>query len=125
MDVIKQTKYWIETAEDDLHTAEILINNRKLLHGLFFCHLSIEKAIKAHIVHFTLKVPARSHNLFFLIGLADLNLNDAEKDLCSLLMAYHIEGRYPDNYPVAPSMTRTKEIFTKTKTLLQCLKAKL
>jgi HEPN domain-containing protein len=50
IDKIKQIEYWIEGAEEDLSTAELLIREKRILHGLFFCHLVIEKAIKAHIV---------------------------------------------------------------------------
>ncbi|MBE2227880.1 MAG: HEPN domain-containing protein [Ignavibacteria bacterium] len=49
----KQVEYWISGADSDLDTAKLLLENNKILHGLFFCHLSIEKAIKAVIVQST------------------------------------------------------------------------
>ena len=62
----KQIEYWIEGAKNDLEAAELLIKNGKILHGLFFCHLSIEKAIKAFVVKETKEVPPGSHNLIYL-----------------------------------------------------------
>lgn len=50
IEIQKQIKYWINGAEDDLLTAELLIQEWRILHGLFFCHLVIEKGIKAHVV---------------------------------------------------------------------------
>ena len=41
MNVKKQINHWVNGAIDALDTAEILIEKRKILHGLFFCHLSI------------------------------------------------------------------------------------
>ncbi len=48
IDVEKQIDYWTSSAKDDLVTAKILIEKERYLHGLFFCHLVIEKALKAH-----------------------------------------------------------------------------
>jgi hypothetical protein len=42
IDIKKQIEYWINSAEDDLVTAELLIREKRILHGLFFCHLVIE-----------------------------------------------------------------------------------
>ncbi len=125
MNTEKQIHYWFETAADDLHTAEVLLNNKKILHALFFCHLCVEKAIKAHIVRRTSKTPVKSHNLLYLIGITDIMFTDDEKDFCALLMMYHLEGRYPENYPSTPSQSEAEEIFAKTKSLFQCLTKKL
>ena len=43
MDIKKQIEYWINSSEDDLETAGLLIKNKKILFGLFLCHLCIEK----------------------------------------------------------------------------------
>ena len=50
IDVEKQISYWKSGAINDLISAKILIERNRLLHGLFFCHLVIEKIIKAHVV---------------------------------------------------------------------------
>ena len=68
MDIQKQIEYWIKTAEDDLVSAGLLIQNERYLHGLFFCHLCIEKSIKAHVVKETNQIPPKLHNLSFLLS---------------------------------------------------------
>lgn len=125
MDIQKQIEYWISTAVDDLQTAELLISNRKTLQGLFFCHLSIEKIIKAHIVGETGIIPPKSHNLLFLVTLTKLVISESNKDLCALLMTYQLEGRYPENYPDIPSYNVANEILLKTKSLFEWFKVRL
>lgn len=125
MGIEEQIAYWVNTANDDLQAADLLISNRKVLHGLFFCHLCIEKGIKAHIVRFTGEIPPKSHNLLFLLSKTGLRLTEEEKDFCAVLMNYQLEGRYPEYYPSTPSSQLAKELFIKTKDLFSCLKEKL
>ncbi len=84
MGTAEQIDYWIKSAIDDLQIAELLISNGKILQGLFFSHLCIEKVIKAHFVRFTAEIPPRSHNLLYLLSKTDLTLSEDEKDLCSI-----------------------------------------
>ena len=59
----KQVEYWTLSASSDLSTAELLIEHNKILHGLFFCHLVLEKALKAKYVKFNSKLAPKNHNL--------------------------------------------------------------
>jgi HEPN domain-containing protein len=72
IDVEKQIEYWKSGAIDDLETAKILIDKNRLLHGLFFCHLVVEKAIKAQVVKYSKEIAPRSHNLIYLLEKTDL-----------------------------------------------------
>ena len=125
MDFKKQIDYWINTAEDDFGTSEYLLSGKRILQGLFFCHLTIEKAIKAHVTRCIKNIPPKSHNLANLLKLTDLELSEDDKDFCAILMAYQLEGRYPEYYPKAPSLKKAEEYFKKTRTLFQWLKTKL
>ncbi len=79
MDIKRQIEYWRKGANDDLDTARILIERGRMVHGLFFCHLVIEKALKALVVKQTLELAPRSHNLIHLSELANLSpLEDDE-----------------------------------------------
>ncbi len=125
MEISKQLTYWREGAISDLETAELLIKNRRLLHGLFFCHLTMEKILKAFVVKTTLELPPKSHNLLRLYEIAHLSLADDEIQLLEILMVYQLEGRYPEYYPNLPHFSFANDILTRTKKLLQCLKEKL
>ena len=121
IDLKKQIDYWTKGAEDDLLIADLLIRERKILHGLFFCHLVIEKAIKAHVVKKTRDVAPRSHNLNYLSEKADLDYDEETEIFLGILMKYQLQGRYPDYNPVKPDNLRVIEYFEKTKSLFQWL----
>ena len=125
MDISKQLSYWIEGATSDLETAELLIKNKRLLHGLFFCHLTIEKVLKAWVVKTTLDLPPKTHNLLRLYEKTNLSLSDEDIKLIEILMIYQLEGRYPEYYPSLPGISFTDNILSRTKILMQCLKEKL
>jgi HEPN domain-containing protein len=125
IDVTKQMAYWMAGAGEDIATAELLIAENRILHGLFFCHLVLEKAIKAHVVKATGDTPPRSHNLFFLSEKALLEFDEDNQQFLGILMKYQLQGRYPDYNPLLPDLQRANEYLDKTKTLLQWLKEKL
>jgi len=125
MDINKQIKYWISSAETDLDSAKLLIDNMKILHGLFFCHLVIEKAIKAHIVKEMSEVPPKSHNLMFLIEKSNLEIDTEQDIFFGILMKYQLEGRYPDYNPKVPSKEKALQYFLKTEEIFIWLKNKL
>ena len=125
IDIKKQIEYWSEGAEDDLSTAELLIREKRILQGLFFCHLVVEKAIKAHLVKKSGEVAPRSHNLIYLSEKADLVFDDETEIFLGILMKYQLQGRYPDYNPVQPDIFVVNGYFEKTKTLLQWLKERL
>ncbi|MEA1878317.1 MAG: HEPN domain-containing protein [Bacteroidota bacterium] len=125
ININKQIEYWTKGANDDLLTAELLIREKRILHGLFFCHLVIEKAIKAHVVETSGEVAPRSHNLIYLSEKTDLVFDNETEIFMGILMKYQLQGRYPDYDPVLPDIFKVNEYFEKTRTLLQWLKEKL
>ncbi len=125
IDIQKQIVYWIESADDDILTADLLIREKRVLHGLFFCHLVIEKAIKALYVKVVNEVAPRSHNLNYLSEKAEIEFDDDTQIFLGILMKYQLQGRYPDYNPMLPDQLNVEEYFNKTKDLLQWLKMKL
>jgi HEPN domain-containing protein len=125
IDINKQIDYWKTGADDDLESARILIKKNRLLHGLFFCHLSIEKAIKAHVVKHTDEMAPRSHNLIYLSELANLEFNEDDEILLGILMKYQLQGRYPEYNPVIPDELSVDKYLIKTEKLLTWLGEKL
>jgi HEPN domain-containing protein len=121
----KQIEYWIQGAEDDLLTADLLIREKRILHGLFFCHLVIEKAIKAHVVKATGELAPRTHNLIYLSEKTDLEFDNETEIFLGILMKYQLQGRYPDYNPLIPDIIKVNEYFENTKNLLKWLKEKL
>ena len=125
VNIPKQIEYWINGAEEDIVTADLLIREKRTLHGLFFCHLAIEKAIKAHVVQKIGDVAPRTHNLIYLSEKADLDFDDSTQIFLGILMKYQLQGRYPDYNPVLPDQLKVNEYLNKTKEILQWLRMKL
>jgi len=82
----RQIIYWQSTAESDFETAEILINNQKYVQGLFFCHLCIEKMLKALVVKVTGEIPPKSHDLPYLLKKSSLDLSEDNLNFLQILM---------------------------------------
>lgn len=125
MDIQKQIEYWTNTGADDLITAEVLLKNKRILPCLFFCHLCIEKMIKAHVVRCTKEAPPKVHNLSYLLEKTDLNPSEEQLFFCDTLMYYQLEGRYPDYFPKVPTMATSENILKKTKEFQKWLQTKL
>ena len=121
----KQIEYWINSAKSDLDTAEILIRESRYVHGLFFCHLVIEKALKAHVTKDTGDIPPKTHNLVYLLDLTSLKFDEDFEDFLGILMKYQLEGRYPDINPVVPAKEKVLEYLNKTKMMLTWIERKL
>lgn len=121
----RQVQYWKDQANTDISTAEILIEKRKILHGLFFCHLTIEKALKAHYVKVNLKLAPKTHNLLYLVDNAGLELDDAQLKFLTILQKYQLEGRYPGDEISIPGTETAEKYLQETKELLVWLMQRL
>jgi HEPN domain-containing protein len=125
VDINKQIEYWVDGAISSLETAKILIKKKRYTHGLFFCHLTIEKSLKALVVKKTCEIPPKSHNLFRLLEIANIKTNEESTDFLGILMKYQLEGRYPDYNPNIPEKKKVKEYLKKTNGILSWLKKML
>ena len=83
-------------SQEDIEVAAILCEKGRFRHALFFAHLAIEKALKAHVSRHTGEVPPKVHNLTRLAEKAALSLDPAQRDLLLAFDEYQLEGRYPD-----------------------------
>lgn len=93
----KQAEYWFKESLENMDTAKVLYKNNKYLEALFFCHLSIEKMLKAVFVTRNGITPPKIHNLLLLAERSDLKdeLNESQLDFLSKVNSYQLEGRYP------------------------------
>lgn len=125
IDLEKQIQYWKSGAFDDLVTAKILIDKNRTLHGLFFCHLVIEKIIKALVVKQTKDIAPRSHNLIHLSEMAKIEFSHDDEIFLGILMKYQLQGRYPDYNPNVPNREKITDYLNQTENLVRWLEAKL
>jgi len=103
-----------------LGAAKLLID-KSILHGAFFLHLVIEKALKANICKQTKDYPPKSTDLLALAKTASASLTDEQEDLFSKLNAYHLKTFYPNESDDTVFQKDAKEIFDETKVLYDWL----
>ena len=120
INIAKQIEYWHGSSISNLETAEILVASGKYIEGMFFCHLCIEKILKALVVKQTGNIPSRTHDLFHLADISKIVITEDQSGFMQILMKYQLEGRYPEYYPKAPSPVKITEYLYETKILFQC-----
>jgi len=117
-------KYWLTASKEDFDSAEILYQNKKYHHALFFCHLSIEKILKAIIVKSTKAAPPFIHDLVRLAERAALPLSELQKNELAEITTFNVEARYND-YKMSFRKKAKKQFslkyLKKTKEMLQWL----
>ncbi|MDD2963965.1 MAG: HEPN domain-containing protein [Bacteroidales bacterium] len=118
----EQVAFWFEGSDDSYETATVLFDKNRLLHCLFFCHLSVEKALKALYVCKTSEIPPRTHNLLHLASRCDLVVTEDMDTFLGVLMKYQLEGRYPDYNPSVPKNEVVKMYLQKTLEVIKWLK---
>jgi HEPN domain-containing protein len=96
MDVRRQVEYWLNGSQDDIEAAVVLLEKGKIPQSLFFAHLAVEKALKAHVSKATEAIPPRTHDLLRLAELAGISLPSPRRMFVARLQRYCLEGRYPD-----------------------------
>jgi len=116
--------YWLTASKEDFDSAEILFQNKKYHHALFFCHLSIEKMLKAIIVKSTKTAPPLIHDLIRLAEKAKLPLSEAQMNELAEITTFNIDARY-DDYKLSFRKKAKKQFslkyLKKTREMLQWL----
>ena len=121
----KHIDHWQNGANESLETAEILIVKRKISFGLFFCHLSIEKQMKALYIKHNKDFPPKTHKLLYLTNHVGIDIDTEMKMLFSELMDFQLEGRYPELTLPVPDYNKAMDILKRTKEALLWLQEKL
>jgi len=121
IDIDKQISFWRNGAEEDLAVGRDLVNRNRIRHGLFFAHLALEKALKAHICRVTKDIAPRLHNLVRLVELAKLDIKPAHVDILAEMNSFNIEGRYPDTLSPPPSQEEAQHYMTQGEEVFQWL----
>ena len=121
IDINKQIEFWFEGAKEDWEVASDLVNRNHVRHGLFFAHLALEKALKAHVCLVTQDLAPRLHNLVRLSEIAELSLNPDQLDVLAEMNAFNIEGRYPDTLSPPPGKKQALEYIAKSNKVFQWL----
>ena len=96
MDVRAVIEYWKRSSREDLKTARSLFKTRRYAHCLFFCHLTLEKILKALVVRRTSRHAPFVHKLARLAADTGIAFDENQKDLLDEVTAFNVEARYND-----------------------------
>ncbi len=101
---------WFRQAQYDLGTAESLVSVGRYPPAIFFCHLSLEKALKALYIEKYNDNPEKTHSLIYLVELVELEPPQSYLDSLFVINRIGVTGRYPNN------IEKVIEQYSKTKT---------
>ena len=125
INVEKQIAYWRSEALDTRKDIDHSMNGGRIAFGLFAAHLSVEKALKAHVVKNTKKFPPMIHNLVSLANLAGLDLTSKQLDMLADLNPMNILVRYPGESGRIPSRSEAEVLVQGAKEVFEWLIEKL
>lgn len=94
MSQAEAVRRWQESAKEDIDTAEALYTSRKFTHCLFFCHLAVEKLLKAVYTKKYDDAPPILHHLGKLWQKADVPFGPATEESLSEVTTFNVEARY-------------------------------
>ena len=124
----KTIQEWIEIADYDLQTAEVMLKGERYLYVAFMCQQSAEKTLKAIYVYKKNVLPPRTHNLLYLVDILGISLEKPRLELLSRLNLFYLESRYPgerNNLAKALDKDKAQDILSKSKEVIKCLKQML
>lgn len=110
-------QHWKEQSAYDIETAKALFTSKRFPHCLFFCHLAVEKILKAKVVATTGEHAPFTHNLVSLSKMAQLSFSENQEKLIAELNEFNIEARYPDwkkSFYQLATREYTEKILTQT-----------
>jgi len=91
------TENWIKSSDYDIKTATALLKSKRYLYVIFMCHLSVEKALKALVVHVAKQAPPKVHDLGRLAELAGISIPERHHPIMSHLNEASVPTRYSED----------------------------
>jgi len=123
----EKVQHWVNLADYDMESAEVMLQAKRYLYVGFMCHQAVEKIFKAYFMKIKDKTPPHTHDLVGLAqktGLFDL-MAQQQKDYIRMLNPMNIETRYPEyKNKLAKMLTAevSQNILTKAKEIVQWTK---
>ena len=88
--------HWKRGGKRSLRLAMDVFEKKYYDHALFCGHLAVEKYLKALVLEKTGKPVPHSHDLLYLAGLANLDLDIEQQKFLVQVNSYNIAGRYQE-----------------------------
>jgi len=75
-----------------------MLKTGRYVYVVFMCHIAIEKLLKAIVAEVTDKTPQKTHNLLYLIKLANLSIPQELFDFIAKINNSSVVTRYPEDF---------------------------
>ncbi len=95
-EIDKIIDYYLESSDADFKIAKKLFEDKEFGYCLFFCHLALEKILKAIVVIRTDAPAEYTHALFRLAEVAGIELAPEQLEDLKTITKFNIAGRYED-----------------------------
>ena len=129
MTIEEHINHWLNGAENDIQVADNLFKMANYDWCLFIAHIVLEKTLKAiYILKNNNKIPPKTHKLFKLAELANLNLTYEQKSFLDEVTDFNIEARYPQykqEFNKICTKDYTQNYLKKTKDMHKWLKSQI
>lgn len=98
MNSVDLAKYWLDSANSDYETMQVLYKNRRNTWCLFIGHLVIEKFLKGLYAKNNPENPIapKVHNLILLSQKANLKVPNEIREKIQVINTFNISARYDD-----------------------------
>lgn len=96
VNIRNQFEYWRTLAYRTLGTAEDLFRAKRYDACLFFCHLALEKMLKALVVQRTNQPAPYIHDLEKLASVARLQMTEEQTQYFRHISTFNVAARYDD-----------------------------
>lgn len=94
----KDAENFLFSSEYDFTTAQHMLKTGRYVYVVFMCHIAIEKILKAIVAEVTDKIPPKTHNLVYLIKLANLSIPQEFFDFIAKINNSSVVMRYPEDF---------------------------
>ena len=121
VDIAQQIAHWRDGAREEWQVATELLDKGRIRHALYFTHLELEKALKAHVCRHTGDLAPRTHNLARLAEVAALEPTTARLQVLSVLNEFSQAGRYPEILAPLPTLEQARLLMTEANEVFQWL----
>lgn len=121
VDIAQQIAYWRDGALEEWQVASELLEKGRIRHAMFFAHLALEKALKAHVCRHTGDLAPRTHNLARLAEVAAVEPTTSHLQVLSILNEFSQAGRYPDDRVPLPTLDQARLRIGEANEVLQWL----
>lgn len=93
-DLSSQIKFWLDSAIDNMKTAESLLRSKRYNFSMFMCQQTIEAILKCVFIKLKGDRPPYIHKLPRLLTLSEINVPNWADEIILNVDAHYIKARY-------------------------------